>query len=141
VNRDCDSVPSPEHGPTTEWWRNAKEDDLGRCDVGNGDERGRLRPAIACDERNGCQRVRSGLHNGFRLVRECHFGDSRFDGNLQARPVEVMQCPFDNAVIVSIEVDQNRVVNGVRDYANDGSTHGCLNGVPASNLAFGESLT
>ena len=26
----------------------------------------RLRPAIARDERNGCQRVRSGLHKGFR---------------------------------------------------------------------------
>jgi hypothetical protein len=42
------------------------------------------------------------LNPASQFVRERHFSDSRFDGNLRARPIGVTQCPFGDTVILLI---------------------------------------
>ena len=54
------------------------------------------------------------LHAVFQRIVERDLGDGRIDRNLQLRPVELVQRLLDDAVVLLIGIDQQRVVGSVR---------------------------
>src|SRR5215472_18581422 len=67
------------------------------------------------------------LYAVIELVIERHLGDRRLDRDLQLRPVELLECALDNAIVFLVGINQNGIVHGVRR-----NPHAWKNGIAAA---------